>query len=225
MSYDVSVTDDNLSARPQEYPGRLVPGPGLLHEGRFSTALGVDDLTDVLRRHGLADLAGRTAVLAIGSNACAAVVLRKLESVGVDATVPFLSGSAPGVSVGHSGHRSVAGYIPAAPYATVDTRNTFIINMFSGQQLAAIDETEPNYRRITVECDLAGRGSAELYVSRWGVIAPPGGPVLSLMSQTTLCRRLSDQCRGFQEAQADVNTRTVADLLIERGWARDPGLG
>ncbi|ORM33401.1 hypothetical protein [Williamsia sp. 1135] len=225
MSYDVSVTDDNLSARPQEYPGRPVPGLGLLHEGRFSTAIDVDDLSADLRRHRLADLAGRTAVLAIGSNACAAVVLRKLASVGVDATVPFLSGSAPGISVGHSAHRSVAGFIPAAPYATVSTRNTFIVNMFNGDQLAAIDVTEPNYRRITVECDLPGRGSAELYVSRWGVIAPPEGPVLSLMSQTALFRRLSEQCQGFREAQVDIKPRTVADLFIERGWARDPGLG
>ncbi|MCZ4549774.1 hypothetical protein [Gordonia rubripertincta] len=225
MSYDVLATDDDLSARPQEYPGRPVPGIGTLHHGRFWTAVDHADLSAGLRRHRLADLAGRTAVLAIGSNACAAVVLRKLESVGVDSAVPFLAGVATGISVGHSAHRSVSGFIPAAPFASAGTRNSFIVTMFSGDQLAAIDATEPNYRRITVECDLPGRESAELYVSRWGVIAPPGEQVLPLMSQEVLFGRLSEQCQGFRQAHADVNTGMVAELFIERGWARDPGLG
>lgn len=225
MNYDVTVTDDNLSARPQDYPGRPVPGIGLLLDGRFSTAKGVDDLTTALRRHGLTDLAGRTAVLAVGSNACAAVILRKLESVGVDSAVPFLTGAATDISVGHSAHRSVAGFIPAAPYATVGARRILTATMFTGEQLAAIDATEPNYRRITVACDLRGEGRAELYVSRWGIIAPPGGSVLPLMSQAELFDRLSEGCRGFGQARADPDPRAVADLLDEQGWARDSGLG
>lgn len=224
MRYDVALTDDNLTARPEEYPGRRVPGPGLLHDGRFSAATGVDDLDAALRGHGLSGLARRTAVLAIGSNACAAVVRRKLESVGVDSSVPFLSAVAVGVAVGHSAHRSVAGFVPAAPYASADARNTFIVNMFSDDQVAAIDATEPNYRRITVDCDAPGPDVAELYVSRWGVMAPPGEQILPLMAQSDLFALLSEACRGFREAMAEVATGNFADLFAERGWARESGL-
>lgn len=224
MHYYVALTDDNLTVRPEEYPGRPVPGPGLLHDGRFSATVDIDDLDVALRIRELPDLAGRTAVLTVGSNACAAVVLRKLESVGVDSAVPFLAGIATGISVGHSAHRSVAGFIPAAPYETTGTRNTVIVNMFSDDQLAAIDATEPNYHRITIGCAVPGRDTAELYVSRRGVIAVPDGPVLPLMAQPDLFRRLTEQCRGFREASAEVGTQAIAELLIEQGWARDAGL-
>lgn len=223
MHYDVAVTDDNLSAHPEQYPGRAVPGPGLLRDGRFVAMADLGDLKAGLRAGGLADLSGRTAVLAIGSNACAAVVLRKLESVGVDASVPFISGRAPGIAVGHSAHRSVAGFIPAAPHLRPGALNMFIVNMFGDEQLAAIDGTEPNYRRITVDCALPDRRTAELYVSRWGVIAPPGRAVLPLMAQQDLFGRLTQECQGFQEIM-EASGRT-AGLLAEQGWARDAGLG
>lgn len=221
MAYDVAVTDDNLTARPEEYPGRAVPGSGLLHDGRF---VPVADVDAALRGHGVPDLAARTAVLAIGSNACAAVVLRKLGSVGVDTSVPFMTGVAAGISVGHSAHRSVTGFIPAAPSPTAGSRNTFIINMFSDEQLAAIDGTEPNYRRITVGCEVPGRAAAELYVSRWGLLAPPGGSVLPLMSQPALFDLLTEECLGFDSAREKTSAHGIAHLFIEQGWARDPGL-
>lgn len=224
MPYDVALTDDNLSARPDEYPGRPVPGPGLLHDGRFFTAADIGDLDAGLRVRGLPDQAERTAVVAIGSNACAAVVRRKLESVGLNSSVPFCTGVVAGISVGHSAHRSVSGFVPAAPYITAATRNTFFINMFTGEQLRAIDVTEPNYRRITVTGELPGSGTAELYVSRWGVIAPPGAPALPLMPQPELFTRLTEDCPGSREALAAGATQSLADLFIDQGWVRDPGL-
>lgn len=224
MPHDVALTDDNLSARPDEYPGRPVPGPGLLHHGQFFTVSEVGDLDGGLQVRGLPDLAERTAVVAIGSNACAAVVRRKLESVGVDSSVPFCAGAVAGIAVGHSAHRSVAGFIPAAPLASAGTRNTFIINMFSAEQLRVIDATEPNYRRVTIGVDLPGSGTAELYASRWGVIAPPTESALPLMAQPELFGRLTEECPGFRQVLADTVTRSMADLFIDQGWARDPGL-
>jgi hypothetical protein len=96
--------------------------------------------------------------------------------------------------------------------------------MFSDHQLAAIDVTEPNYRRVTVECELFGRDRAELYVSRWGVIAPPGRSVWPLMAQADLFDRLIEGCPGFRDAADEGTPASVADLLMDQGWARDSGL-
>lgn len=119
---------------------------------------------------------GRTLVLAVGSNASAAVLRRKLA--GVDPSVPSAECTVAGLAVGHSAHVSADGYIPAAPFASPGARTPLRAGWFTPQQLAALDRTEPNYDRITLstarfplELDVE---AFDVYRSRWGILAHEG---------------------------------------------------
>ncbi|WP_143696507.1 hypothetical protein [Williamsia muralis] len=168
----MSESDDDLTARPMEYPGRAVAGTGVLVHDEYRQLATVEGIERELHRAAKPGLSQRRPVIAVGSNACAAVMRRKLADV--DGCVPFLLGTVSDISVGHSAHRSVAGFIPAAPFRRPGPPISVVMTMLTPDQLSAVDRTEPNYRRVEIKCDIAGLGvgTAEVYVSLWGVIAP-----------------------------------------------------
>jgi hypothetical protein len=189
----VDLTSDDFGAKPWLYPGTRPPASGLLHDGSYSR-LAVPPST-----------AERYVVVAVGSNASPAVMHRKLATNGVDGTVPFIHAEVTGLRVGHSAHVSRAGYIPAAPILTPPARTSVVAVFLDHEQLTAVDRTEPNYIRESVgqdECRLSLAGgespaSFQLYVSRRGVLAPPGEQPLGLMDQDALFAHLRQRCEPF----------------------------
>ncbi len=191
--------DDELPA--SEYPWDPPATSGLLTADGFTA----------LPSRAAATLAGappggRSAVVAVGSNAVPEVIRRKLVARAGPRTdrpsghggkeqlrVPFGRGTLHGVGVGHSAHVSVRGYFAAAPFAAPDRSTPVGIPWLDTAQLAAVDATEPNYRRQ--ELDPArtplvldhGHEVPEysVYASVHGVLSGPAGP-LALMAQPDL---------------------------------------
>ena len=216
--------DDDLTARPMEYPGRAVAGTGVLVGDEYRQLVTVKDIERELRGAAKPGLSQRLPVVAVGSNACAAVMRRKLAEV--DGCVPFLRGAVSDISVGHSAHRSVAGFIPAAPFGRPGPPISVVMTMLTPEQLSAVDRTEPNYRRVEIECDIAGLrvGTAEVYVSLWGVIAPPGEEPFGVTPQQHLHNELRARCPRFGMTEPPCATVALSRVLAEEGWVAGSNL-
>lgn len=154
---------------------------------------GVLDETTVM-----VDLESRTPVLAVGSNAAADVLARKLAGL-LARGVPIRSGSVAGLGVGHSAHVSMRGYVAAAPVRQVGADVAIAVCWFDPEQLAAMDATEPNYDRIPLPEDLPCRfpdgtavPGAQVYDSHHGVLAQGGRP-LELTSQAEVLGWLAER--------------------------------
>jgi hypothetical protein len=159
---------------PLSYPGVIPPhsylllGPGRLRKLRLAEPS-----------------AGRHAVLAIGSNASPAQLIRKFG--GISPVVPVAAASVSGLRILPSGHLNAAGYVPWSP--VFRTRNSSaeefagsipaFVTFLDDAQLARMDSTEPNYSRVPLpashsavrldgaQVELAG---CSIYVSRHGTI-------------------------------------------------------
>ncbi|MGB7447725.1 MAG: hypothetical protein WA892_01235 [Ornithinimicrobium sp.] len=181
--------------------------------------------------------AGRSPVLASGSNASPEVVRDKLGSTlgdGPAHQVVFTPVLVPGLGVGHSAHVSRPGYVAAAPYRTqgpgTHRAPTYVLGWFTCAQLDRLDATEPQYRRVSLPDDMpvhtrsGGQvvSGVQLYVSRHGLIAERGTPV-PLRSQTETFDWLRDHLtclRGrTMQAYADADLREQVRVeLVDRGW-------
>ena len=236
---------------PLSYPGRPVPWPALLRgdellrlepgptpPGRW--AAGPDGTLDhVLRRAGLCDVAGRVPVLAVGSNACPGQLRHKLLAAEVPSGVPMVPVGVGGLGIGVSAHISVAGYVSASPFAGAAFPARAVMCWFDPAQLAVVDATEPNYRRVLLPADrfpvtVPGGGrlpDAWLYVNRHGVLALDGRTPLPGRDQRSLLRELlaaSARLRGLlgpgprtwvARAAADPAVRDAGNrALAAEGW-------
>ena len=161
-----------------DYPGTPATGPGVLApDGTWSPLRGNEPPDELV--------AGRTCVLAVGSNASPAVLHAKLARAGVDETVALVPCLAHGLDVAHSAHVSSGGYLPVTPCRRPSTRATrrppqltAVASWFGPLALAALDATEPNYQRLSLPGVVHGAPpGAQVYVSRWGVLAREGQPV------------------------------------------------
>ncbi len=210
---------------PLSYPGRPVPWPALLDGdllrplepsaapvGRWRCAGPVHrtaggppldggraggTLDDALRAAGGAELAGRAAVVAVGSNAAPGQVRHKLRAAGVPALVPMAPVTVGGLAAGVSAHISRPGYVGAAPFAA-PVVSTLAVCWLDEAQLAAVDATEPNYHRVPLAPDAFPVALADgtvlprpwLYVGRHGLLAPGGGGPRRCGDQRALLRDL-----------------------------------
>jgi hypothetical protein len=124
---------------------------------------------------------GRRAVLAIGSNAAPAQLVRKFAAAGVSCVVPVVEAMVGSLRVLPSAHISPAGYIPWAPADAGDSAFSApaFVTFLDDSQLTRMDETEPNYVRVPLSASrhpvrLAGSKDAlaecDVYVSKHGVI-------------------------------------------------------
>jgi hypothetical protein len=214
-----------------DYPGTPVRESGLLDGDRFWPG----------RR--LASVDGRRLVLAVGSNADPTVLAGKLRRAGATGPVSMVLARAVGLAVGHSAHVSPGGYLPAAPYASAVTTPVVAL-WLTPEQGAAVDATEPNYRRVRLSASqwplAIDAGEApddyDVYASRWGVLAPDGGRPVALGSQVALHRRLAvlgalaelapwNDPAAVVTALADEGLRSrVRQVLADAGWVIDAGL-
>ncbi len=125
-----------------------------------------------------------TPVVAVGSNASPRVLIDKLGSVlghALPEQIVVQVHAVPGLRIGHSAHVSTRGYVAAAPFladldrpslthTTQNEPSAYSVGWFSARHLAALDVTEPNYRRVLLPAEVAPVPGAQVYVSRHGVI-------------------------------------------------------
>ena len=177
---------------------------------------------------------GRTPVVAVGSNAVPMVVHAKLAGAGVAADVPFARCDVRGLGTAHSAHVSAGGYLARTPFAAPEQLAQLVVSWFTAEQLAAVDATEPNYRRVRLpgSCQVP---RAQVYVSRWGVLAPGGTP-LAPVSQAEVHRVLARDARlaallPLDDARATVSALRRPGTAVqvrrrfeELGWVRPTGL-
>ena len=229
--------DPDLAAEPWSYPGSPATCSGLLDGDRFTPR----------RPSDLLHLAGdRSVVVAVGSNASPAVMHRKLARHGVAGTVPLVAGTLAGCAVGHSAHVSVPGFVAAAPYEDAHAVTPVYVTLLDAAQVRCVGLSEPSYvrrRLVPGRCVLELEGGTrpatfDLYDSRFGLLAPPGGPPLGLRPQEALHAYLRahwppyDGLLGTGTPRevmhllaADAHLRTrVREALAETGWTRDSGL-
>jgi len=243
---------DNPVARPLTYPGRLPASSGLLAGDRFLplrpvpgepvarwAAPGGRSLRRMLAELGASAMEERRPVVAVGSNAAPGQLYRKLAGPGGPAVVPLTAARVGGLAAGVSAHVSAHGYLPAAPIPARGPAELFVL-WVDGDQLAALDLTEPNYHRRALPpsvypVTLAGglrAGACEVYVGRHGCLADHSGEPLRLTSQRELIRRVvglspglarlcGDTPEEFVRRARDAGVREAAYALFRReGLAR-----
>ena len=178
---------------------------------------------------------GRTAVVAVGSNVVASVVAAKLDAAGVAGDVPFVPGDVRGIGIAHSAHVSPGGYVPTTSFAETGALATMVVSWFTDAQLAALDATEPNYSRVPLPAD-CGVPGAQVYVSRWGVLAPAGEPlrpttqaevheVLAGDAGLAALLPLADPESAVSALRDPLTARRVRERLVAVGWVLPTGLG
>ena len=144
-------------------------------------------IEQALAEEGAAPLAERTLVLAVGSNQTPETIARKYRRSGRDipVTTPFVRCTVHHLAVGHVAHIAVPGYLPAAPYRAEGERMELVATWFDEEQLAVVDETEPNYDRLRLSTKdypltlATGQQPAhfDVYASVWGVLAHERRPI------------------------------------------------
>ncbi|EON30973.1 hypothetical protein GTC6_19825 [Gordonia terrae C-6] len=187
---------------------------------------------------------GARLVVAVGSNAAPDVLRRKLAHVPSADTICLRAAHVTNITVGHSAHVAARGYLPAAPvFAGQQTIGT-IAAWLGPAHVAALDATEPNYHRQTVNTRdhplTHGRPATllsddrpplptdfDLYVSRHGVLADPVtgeplpfGPQADVLAW--LSRKLDDVSLAAPASQ--VCTRLAADPQATTARIRAAGL-
>jgi hypothetical protein len=142
----LDLRSDDVARQPWTYPGVPVTVGGLLHQGHL-TELGADDVADALADLRVPGLAQRTCVVAVGSNASAVVLHRKLAAHGVSTTLPLRPVEVTGIGVGFSAHVSRPGFVPCAPFRAPGQVTLLVAAWLDDRQLAVVDATEPTYVR------------------------------------------------------------------------------
>ncbi|MGH3423103.1 MAG: hypothetical protein ACRDO8_00160 [Nocardioidaceae bacterium] len=200
------VLDAQIDFDPIDYPGRVPGVSGILTEraflplhigpgegapaARIATGDGGRRLDDLLYDAGAAGLDERALVVAVGANGDPSIMYRKLVSREVSPLFPHVKCTVENLAVGHSAHVAGRGYVPAAPYHSTGSVTPLFASWFDDEQLRALDDTEPNYRRV----ELSGRhyplalatgeapASYFVYATEWGLLTDREAYV-PLMSQ------------------------------------------
>lgn len=220
------------------YPGRVLGRPVLL-TAEGPRPLEAGDLAVGRRLDGHLRSAGgsgwgrRRLVVAVGSNASVATIRAKLRSHRASPVLPLVPGVLVGVSVGHSAHVSLGGYVAAAPYDRPGGAVRVAGGWFDEEQLRALDASEPNYRRVRLPTSryplsllhLAPPPEFEVYRSVWGVLTHEER-VLPLHPQRSLHRVLaSDPWLARRVPLADSASAVHAlrdrglQVQVRRHWA------
>jgi len=205
---------DPISA-PLTYPGAAPDDPAVLvtdaemlrvHPSRTAELgqwrVGVSrsadvSLDQVLLERNAAPMRSRIPVLAVGSNAAAAQIRRKLATRVRPTMVPVTAVTVHGLSVGVSAHVSKAGYVPATPVPDPSAQSLMWVTWLTADELATMDKTEPNYDRVLVPpaCSVALLSGQPvpgcwLYASRHGFLTESSGKPRKLIDQPDLISSL-----------------------------------
>jgi hypothetical protein len=175
------------------------------------------------------DLDGRSAVVAVGSNASAGVLLWKLRQGGVGGEVPLVRAGIRDLLVAPSAHVGRPGFVPAAPAHAEGAVSEVVVGWLDRDQLDCVDRTEPNYRRVglapgryVLEPEFAVPDEdLEVYDSVWGVLADSGGPI-RLTGQAELATWLAQrELPPWKDHDAAEAVARLAGSIELRERARD----
>jgi hypothetical protein len=189
---------------PLVYPGRLPAGSGLLtgddflplREGSGGRRLPDGRSLDEALPGGLAR---RHPVLAVGSNGSPAQVRRKLTGR-AEVLVPMTYAEVTGLLPGVSAHVSRPGYVPAAPVLAPGATVRLLVLWLDGAQLAVVDATEPNYRRLRLPATVRVRAegaACTVYAGRHGCLTDRRGRPFRLTGQAALIAALIADLPGL----------------------------
>ncbi|MCS0603898.1 hypothetical protein NX794_22185 [Streptomyces sp. LP11] len=231
-----------LAAAPRDhpltYPGAWPDDSVLLHGDRL---LPLEELAR----------AGRTPVLAVGSNASPAQLRHKMAEFGTDGPVPMTLAQVSGVEVGVSAHVSRMGYVSASPVRAPRTTTRLFVIWLDPAQLEVIDASEGvplphgNFRRAwlpapDVRVELADGGvlpGVFCYVNRHGVLrgdlgAPRRHPgqrelLAGLLRESAPLRELFGTTPETFSARSRGDAELCARgtrLFAEHAWVTESGL-
>lgn len=208
--------DLSPSEHPLTYPGKLVdrsyvlaeswlynlePAPGAavsmwtLRADGGPLSRQDDDLDAVLRAAGVAPIALRSPVVAVGSNAAPAQLAFKYRECADRAVIPVTCAAVSNLTTAHSAHISKPGYIPIIPTLARTGHARLHVLWLDADQVRRMDATEPNYVRVSVVPSAAVAAiesgielpSFALYRGRWGALRPePGAEPLRATSQARI---------------------------------------
>lgn len=195
------------------------------------------DFDALLRRFSVAPLTNRVAVAAVGSNAAADTLRRKLARTSM--VVPVELVDAHGLRPGVSAHVSRPGYVPATPVPAPDHTARLVVTWLDAEQLSAMDATEPNYRRIRPSterfrfvpvtehrpCEAETALPAWVYASRHGWLLDASERARELLPQPellaallaeskALCALAGSTPHAFVDAMRSAELRERARLLF-----------
>lgn len=179
-----------------------------------------------------ADTAGLVPVAAVGSNASPTVLRAKLGGL-LDRGLPLAPATVDGLTVGHSAHVSPGGYVAAAP-ARGESAGPVTVAWFDPDQLARMDATEPNYRRVGLPAEMACRLDREeetatvvpdvqVYASVHGVVGERGRP-LPLVGQASVLDWIGRRLVGLGSRLTHERLREAALRERVRAGLADAGL-
>jgi hypothetical protein len=215
--------DLSPSEHPLSYPGKLVTSNCLLlgswlyvlqptlglpladwrvqHDGGPLPLTDTDLLGAVLVAAGTPNMARRSPVVAVGSNAAPGQLVYKYRGHARRNIIPITHVTTSKLSAAHSAHVSRAGYIPFIPVLAEGARRTRLnVLWLDDVQLRRMDDTEPNYTRVTVESPAVRAQldsglpleSFNLYRGRWGALcSEPGALPIMATSQADVYFLLS----------------------------------
>jgi len=232
------VIDNAGQLDPLLYPWAPPDVSGVMDGDEFLPLELAAGLDMALVKTDAAPLESRSIVVSIGSNSSADVMRRKFASYHqpVSSVLPLVRGQLRNIAVGHSAHVSRAGYIAAAPYPRMGACTTVWVSWLDERQLMALDETEPNYRRIQLDgeaCPLeVGHGEFpedfSLFTSRWGVLIDGDGEKLPFLDQTALFGLLAGSGAGDRAEEGKSVFDGAPERVIEhlglpsvQAWAKD----
>jgi hypothetical protein len=211
------------SEHPLSYPGELVTSNCLLlgswlyvlrpisglpladwkvqNDGGPMPLTNADRLGAVLSAAGAPPMSRRSPVVAVGSNAAPGQLSYKYRGHSHHNIIPITHVITSKLTAAHSAHVSKAGYNPFIPVLIEGTRRTRLnVLWLDDEQLRRMDDTEPNYRRVTVESPAVGAqldsglslNSFDLYQGRWGALcSEPGASPMMATSQVGVYSFLS----------------------------------
>lgn len=218
------------------YPGSMTAEAGLLDDQSFHPWTAAVT----------AMLPSRSAVLAVGSNGDPRVLRDKLVARGASPVVPMVPAVVTGISIAHSAHVSLSGYVAAAPRDDPAGAVRGVLVWLDRRQRAVIDATEPNYLRVALAphryswavcapfpaegpttAAVVSRVPVWAYRSVWGVLTLDESRPLPFGTQKRLHRRLAgDPVVAARLPLRDpaATTRALADQQVQvwlrRHWAR-----
>jgi hypothetical protein len=185
----------------QPTPGRPLADWKVQYDGGPLPLTETDRLGAVLSAAGTPPMARRSPVVAVGSNAAPGQLAYKYRGHSHHNVIPMTHVMTSKLAAAHSAHVSRAGYIPFIPILTEGTRRTRLdVLWLDDEQLRRMDDTEPNYTRVTVESPTVGAQldsgmsleSFDLYRGRWGALcSEPGASPMMATSQAGVYSFLS----------------------------------
>jgi hypothetical protein len=155
----------------------------------------------------------RYPVLAVGSNACPAQLVHKMEGAGVSSTIPMAKATVTGVDVGVSAYVSPLGYISSSPVAAPGHTRELFVTWLDASQLEIVDRSEGifdpagEYDRVLlpapdVRVELASGevlGEVYAYVHRYGVLCDAEGNPRRHLGERQLLADVLAESRQLRE--------------------------